>query len=127
MGFIQLITKFFAGARVRPEMSNDQEIDRKYKYWRIRIMYSMFVGYGVFYFTRKSFTFALPFIVKVLPITKVEIGMVASAFYITYGLSKFLSGVISDRSNPRYFMAFGLIMTGVLNILFGFFYLSMLS
>ena len=39
--------------------------------------------------------------------------------YITYGFSKFASGVLSDGSNPRYFMSIGLILTGVFNILFG--------
>jgi OPA family sugar phosphate sensor protein UhpC-like MFS transporter len=47
------------------------------------------------------------------------LGLLGSILYITYGISKFASGVISDRSNARYFMAFGLIMTGVCNILFG--------
>ncbi|EFD1644316.1 MFS transporter, partial [Escherichia coli] len=32
---------------------------------------------------------------------------------------KFISGVIGDRSNPRWFMGIGLIMTGCVNILFG--------
>ncbi len=46
--------------------------------------------------------------------------MIGTLFYITYGCSKFLSGIISDRSNPRYFMGIGLIATGIVNILFGF-------
>src|SRR5262249_22918029 len=37
-----------------------------------------------------------------------------------YGVSKFASGVLSDRANPRYFMAIGLFLTGLLNIFFGF-------
>ena len=37
--------------------------------------------------------------------------------FILPTVSKFLSGVLGDRSNPRYFMGFGLMMTGV-NILF---------
>ncbi|XPE40443.1 MFS transporter [Shigella flexneri] len=44
----------------------------------------------------------------------------ATLFYITYGLSKFVSGIVSDRSDARYFMGIGLIATGVVNILFGF-------
>ena len=52
--------------------------------------------------------------------TRTDIGLLATLFYITYGLSKFFSGIVSDRSNARYFMGFGLIATGVVNILFGF-------
>ncbi len=52
--------------------------------------------------------------------TRTDIGLLATLFYITYGLSKFFSGIVSDRSNARYFMGVGLIATGVVNILFGF-------
>ncbi|VEC84842.1 regulatory protein UhpC [Raoultella ornithinolytica] len=53
-------------------------------------------------------------------LTRSDIGLLATLFYITYGLSKFFSGIVSDRSNARYFMGLGLIATGVVNILFGF-------
>lgn len=36
------------------------EIDQAYRHWRIHLMISMYVGYGVFYLTRKSFNFAMP-------------------------------------------------------------------
>lgn len=104
----------------RARIKDPQEVDRQFRYWRIRIMYSMYIGYAVFYFTRKSFTFAMPAMLQELPYTKADLGILASAFYITYGLSKFISGMISDRSNPRFFMAFGLMMTGVLNIVFAY-------
>src|SRR5262249_41274154 len=42
-----------------------------------------------------------------------------SIIAISYGFSKFFSGILSDRSSPRYFMAFGLMTTGLINIFFG--------
>jgi len=103
------------------EAIQDKEIvDKNYKYWRMRILYSMFVGYAFYYFTRKSFTFAMPDIMMELGFDKGQLGLLGSVFSITYGVSKFASGVMSDRCNPRYFMAFGLMLTGVWNILFGF-------
>ncbi len=91
-----------------------------YKYWRWRILVGMYIGYAFFYLTRKSFTFVMPAMVTQLGMTKGELGLLGSILYISYGLSKFLSGILADRSNPRYFMAMGLIATGMLNILFGF-------
>jgi len=79
----------------------------------------MFVGYIFYYFTRKSFTFAMPALMQDLGFDKSQLGILGSILSITYGLSKFLSGIMADRSNPRYFMAIGLILTGILNILFG--------
>jgi len=80
----------------------------------------MFIGYAFYYFTRKSFTFAMPGLIQDLGFDKSQLGMLGSILSITYGISKFASGVIGDRTNPRYMMAIGLMMTGVCNICFGF-------
>lgn len=101
------------------QIADEGMVDQKYKYWRYRILYSMFIGYALFYLTRKSFTFAMPGMIQDLHLDKAQLGLLGSIFYITYGISKFASGIISDRSNPRYFMAFGLILTGVCNLAFG--------
>ncbi|MGR5146392.1 MFS transporter [Photobacterium alginatilyticum] len=103
-----------------PTVTDTKQVDEMYRHWRFHIMFTMYIGYAVFYFTRKSFNYALPAMIADLGIDKADIGMIGTLFYITYGCSKFLSGIISDRSNPRYFMGIGLIATGVINILFGF-------
>jgi MFS transporter, OPA family, sugar phosphate sensor protein UhpC len=102
------------------EIEDSQVVRKEYRYWRLRIFYSMFIGYVFYYFTRKSFTFAMPALMNDLGYDKAQIGILGSVLYITYGLSKFASGVMSDQSNPRFFMAFGLIITGITTILFGF-------
>jgi OPA family sugar phosphate sensor protein UhpC-like MFS transporter len=104
-----------------PQVIEDQEVvKQQYKYWRIRMFYSMYVGYAAYYLTRKSFVFAMPAMVKDLGMDKTELGILLTILALTYGVSKFLSGIVSDKSNPRYFMSLGLILTGVFNILFGF-------
>ena len=103
-----------------PEQLQDPAlIDKTYKYWRIRTFYSIYIGYAFFYFTRKSFTFAMPLISDELGFSMAELGILGTTLYITYGVSKFFSGILSDVSNPRYFMSVGLILTGICNILFG--------
>lgn len=101
-------------------LTNKEEIDKNYKYWRMRIFYSMYFGYAVFYLTRKNFDFIMPQLMNDLHFTKSDLGIISSVFYIMYGVSKFISGILSDKSNPRYFMAVGLIATGITNIFFGF-------
>lgn len=110
---------FFKNAQALPLIEDKKQIDRTYKYWRVHMLIGMYVGYTFFYFTRKSFNFAMPAMLDELALTKTDIGIVSTLFYVTYGVSKFLSGIMSDHSNPRYFMAFGLIATGVCNIFFG--------
>ena len=95
------------------------EVHEAYRHWRFRIFLSIYLGYATFYFTRKSFTFAMPALMDDLGFSKSDLGFLASILYISYGISKFMSGVLSDRYNPRYFMSVGLIFTGVFNLLFG--------
>lgn len=109
---------FLRPAQHIQEMQDQGQVDKSYRYWRIRIFYAMFVGYVFYYFTRKSFTFAMPGLVS-LGFTKSQLGILGSVSYLSYGVSKFASGVMSDQSNPRYFMALGLIITGIMNICFG--------
>ena len=103
-----------------PEIEDPEVVKADYKYWRIRILYSMFIGYALYYFTRKSFTFAMPGLIQDLGFDKTQLGILGSVLSITYGISKFGSGVLVDRTNPRYMMAIGLMLTGVFNICFGF-------
>jgi len=48
-----------------------------------------------------------------------DVGILSTIFYIVYGSSRFVGGITSDKSNPRYFMGVGLIITGIINIAFG--------
>ncbi len=95
------------------------DIRARYQYWRLHIMLGMYLGYAGFYFTRKTFNYATPSLIADLGLDKSDIGLMGTFFYLTYGVSKFVSGIISDRSNPRYFMGIGLLATGIINILFG--------
>jgi OPA family sugar phosphate sensor protein UhpC-like MFS transporter len=104
----------------KEEIQDKTLVKQKYRYWRWRTFYGMYIGYVFYYFSRKSFTFAMPSLISELGFTKDELGLLASILSVCYGASKFLSGVLSDRSNPRYFMGFGLMLTGILNICFGF-------
>ncbi|MES2272869.1 MAG: MFS transporter, partial [Chlamydiota bacterium] len=63
--------------------------------------------------------FAIPAMQSELGLGKFELGLLGSILYLTYGASKFLSGILGDKSNPRYFMSIGLILTGIFNLLFG--------
>lgn len=101
------------------EIEDEDVVKKRYKYWRLRIFLGMYIGYTFFYFTRKSFTFAMPTLMVDLGLDKSDLGILGSILAITYGGSKFFSGMLADRSNPRYFMSIGLIITGILNICFG--------
>ena len=99
--------------------SKDDDVQASYKYWRWRIFIGMYVGYIFYYFSRNSLNSVKPLLLNDMGFLKSDLGILTSVFAISYGLSKFLSGVLSDRSNPRIFMSVGLVVTGTLNIIFG--------
>lgn len=101
------------------EIEDQEVIKKQYRYWRWRVFVAMYFGYAFYYFSRKSFTFAMPSMMQDLGFDKSELGIVGSALAITYGISKFLSGMLTDKSNPRFLMGFGLILTGIFNFFFG--------
>jgi len=116
---MQSLLQIFHPAPPLPEMTDQEKLKTDYKYWRYRIFYSMLFGYAFYYFARRSFTFAMPGIIEDLGFDKSQLGILSSVLAISYGLSKFVSGIFADQSNPRYFMALGLFLTGLCNILFG--------
>lgn len=101
------------------EIEDEDTVKKAYRYWRLRTFYAMYLGYAFYYFTRKSFTFAMPAMQLELGLSKFELGILGSILSLSYGASKFLSGILGDKSNPRYFMSIGLILTGFFNLLFG--------
>ncbi len=101
------------------KLTTNNNIAYLYKYWRFRLLYSMFIGYIFFYFSRKSLILLSPLIIEDLKISLYQIGIINSIFYITYAASKFIGGIITDKSNPRYIMSIGLMFTGLFNLLIG--------
>ena len=101
-------------------------INATYSYWRVNILISIWAGYGFYYLTRNSLTANIPGIIHSGLISHESTGVILTLFYIVYGTSKFFSGMVSDLLNNRYIIGFGLIATGIINILAGLSY-SMLT
>ncbi len=95
-------------------------LDPEYKRYRAQILSTIFIGYAGYYLVRANINVAKPYLITELGLSKGDVGLLASALTIAYGLSKFLMGNVSDRSNPRYFLATGLILSGLVNLIFGF-------
>ncbi|MFT0179584.1 glycerol-3-phosphate transporter [Pseudomonas benzopyrenica] len=108
----------FAPAAHRTPLPADH-IDPVYRRLRWQIFAGIFIGYAGYYLLRKNFSLAMPYLVE-QGYSRGELGVALSAVAIAYGLSKFLMGLVSDRSNPRYFLPFGLVMSALVMLLFGF-------
>ncbi|MDO6559587.1 glycerol-3-phosphate transporter [Paraglaciecola chathamensis] len=109
----------FKPASHQPRLPKE-EIDKEYKALRWQVFIGIFVGYAGYYLVRKNFSLAMPFLIEEQGFTKGQLGIALSAVSIAYGLSKFLMGSVSDRSNPRYFLMTGLLISSGVMFLFGF-------
>lgn len=98
----------------------EDRIDAEYKKLRLQVFLGIFLGYAAYYFVRKNFSFAVKDLQDTLGYSKAELGFAMSAISIAYGLSKFFMGNVSDRSNARYFLAAGLILSSLTMIFMGF-------
>ncbi|MFH1829313.1 MAG: MFS transporter [Pseudomonadota bacterium] len=111
--------KLLAVAPHAEPIKDEDKAKKIYKHFRFRILYSMIVGYAVYYFVRANFSMAMPVFLKDLGYTKTDLGIVLTLFSIVYGFGKFINGVMADRANARYLMAMGLFMAGIVNFFFG--------
>lgn len=113
------------------------QADASYKRLRLQVFIGIFIGYAGYYLVRKNFSMVMPDLIAA-GYSKAELGVALSALSISYGISKFVMGTISDRSNARSFLTLGLLLscftmitmgllpfaTGSISIMFIFLFLN---
>ncbi|EPA5540876.1 MFS transporter [Campylobacter coli] len=80
----------------------------------------VFIGYMGYYLVRNNITLSTPFIQNQLNLSKSDIGTITGSMLIAYGISKGAMSVISDKAGPKKYMALGLILCALVNVLLGF-------
>src|SRR3954468_2118617 len=96
------------------------DIDSNYRRLRWQVFSGIFIGYAAFYLVRNNVALATPDILKAHPeYSKADLGKAMTGLLTAYGLSKFIMGSVSDRSNPRWFMPLGLLLTCAVTFSFG--------
>ncbi|NXK88766.1 G6PT1 protein, partial [Formicarius rufipectus] len=89
-----------------------------YGRYRTVIFAAMFVGYTLYYFNRKTFSFVMPAVMAEVPLGKDDLGLITSSQSAAYAISKFISGVLSDQMSARWLFSSGLLMVGLVNVVF---------
>src|SRR6476659_8194337 len=89
-----------------------ESVDREYRRHRRSVYAGIFIGYAAYYLVRNNLALAIPDILREHPhYTKADLGWALTGTSISYGISKFLMGSVSDRSNPKYFLPLGLLLS----------------
>lgn len=91
---------------------------RVYPRLRWQVFLGVFIGYAGYYLVRKNFSVAIPEL-KALGYNEGELGFALSAVSVAYGISKFVMGNVSDRSNARVFLSLGLLLSALIILFMG--------
>ncbi len=97
----------------------EDRVDETYKSLRNRTFWGVTMAYSLYYVCRMSLSVIKQPLIDEGVLTAGQLGLVGSALLFVYALGKFLNGFIADYCNIRRFMATGLIMSSVANLLMG--------
>lgn len=100
-------------------MLPENEIDREYKKLRTQTFLGIFIGYAGYYLVRKNFSIVMPALHEQMGYDMADLGWALSAVSIAYGISKFVMGTVSDRSNARVFIPLGLLVSAAIMTFMG--------
>ena len=111
--------KFLRASAPAESKIPDDKVDAYYKKLRWRVFAGIFLGYAAYYLIRKNFSLAMPHLIEEYGFSKAELGTIGVALSFAYGISKFVMGNVSDRSNPKYFITIGLIGSAIVSLIYG--------
>ena len=101
-------------AKVPPE-----KVDEEYKRLRRNTFWGVTAAYSLYYFCRIALSAVKQPLIDDAGLTTAQLGIISSAFMFVYAVGKFINGFIADYCNIRRFMAAGLLISSILNILLG--------
>lgn len=116
--------KFYRISKPSKEMVAESEVRGQYKTLRNRTFWGATAAYSLFYLCRLSMGVVKKPLIDEGLFSATDLGVIASAFYFVYAIGKFVNGFIADYCNVRRYMATGLIISSVINLLMGLIGLS---
>ncbi|MCY4355556.1 MAG: MFS transporter [Truepera sp.] len=87
--------------------------------WQLRIVALGWVTYAAYYLGRVNISTAIPELRDSLGLSAESIGLLTSGFFFAYAVGQLVSGYLGDRLSPRRLVAVGMLISAVLNLLFG--------
>src|SRR3954454_24509819 len=110
MNLFKNVRRFFAPPPPKARLANDELFRRVYGAYRWRALEATFLGYAFYYLVRGNTVSVVTIEMQhSLGYTKQLIGNIGAVPAWPSGLSKFLMGLVPDRSDPRRFMSVGLL------------------
>lgn len=110
---------FWKTGEDKPVISDEAKIKEMYTRKRRSVIWSVVLGYGIFYIVRLTLSVAKKPMVDdgILDVT--QLGIMGSVMFYVYAFGKFINGFLSDRANIKRFMSTGLLVSAIVNLIIG--------
>lgn len=111
---------FFSKLPAAP-LRDESEEQRSTRFKRMQwaSFFAITLGYSMYYVCRTSLNVVKKPIMDAGILDARQLGVISSALLFTYAIGKFVNGFLADHSNIRRFMATGLLISTVANIVVG--------
>ena len=113
------IFKWWATGENKPLIADKTQISKLYNRTRNSVLWSVVLGYGVFYIGRLTISVAKKPMIDAGILTPVELGIIGSLLFYSYAVGKLTNGFLADRANIRKFISTGLGVSAIMNLAFG--------
>ena len=112
---------FYRISKPSAEKVPAEKVASTYKSLRNKTFWGVTIAYSLYYVCRMSISVFKKPLIEEGVLTEGELGLVGAAFLFVYAIGKFLNGFIADYCNIRRFMATGLFVSSVVNLLMAVF------
>ncbi|MCL2918630.1 MFS transporter [Shewanella litorisediminis] len=96
-----------------------EKIRSIYKKYQWQVFLGLVLGYAMFYVARMSLNVAKKPMLDAGIVTLEELGIIGSAFFLTYAVGKFSNGFLSDYANIGRFMSVSLGLSAITCLMMG--------
>lgn len=112
---------FYRISKPSKEKIAPEDIDSTYRLLRNRTFWGATVAYSLYYVCRMSINVVKQPLIDDGVLTAGQLGLIGSSLLFVYAVGKFMNGFIADYCNVRRFMATGLFISALVNLLMGVF------
>jgi OPA family sugar phosphate sensor protein UhpC-like MFS transporter len=99
-----------------PPLSDPDDIDRRFKAARLRIIIAVTLGYGLLYTCRVGLGVVKGPMIDAGIFTPVQFGLIGAATYYGYAGGKLFNGFLADHVNPRALLVAGIFLSALCNL-----------
>ena len=96
-----------------------ENVAKEYKALRNKTFWGVTVAYSLYYVCRMSLSVVKQPLIDEGVLSAGQLGLIGSALLFVYAVGKFLNGFIADYCNIRRFMATGLCVSALVNLIMG--------